>query len=236
MHQPEEHPLSPSSNRKVTWEAEVAQHIKSILSKEYRQNNSGPLMVGIVGIPGSGKTTSTRILSDILKNLQITNMIMPMDGYHYPLSTLKSFENANDLVYRRGAPDTFDSQSLMNDLSQIKKGLETFVPDFDHAVGDPIPNAFKFESQESAVVICEGLYLLHEDDGWNGIGDLLEFTVFIDADVDICVQRLKIRNLCIPGYTKEEIEVRCDAVDRVNAMTVLSSRGRATLIVSSAAL
>ena len=161
---------------------------------------------------------------------------MPMDGYHYPLSTLKSFENANDLVYRRGAPDTFDSQSLMNDLSQIKKGLETFVPDFDHAVGDPIPNAFKFESQNSAVVICEGLYLLHEDDGWNGIGDLLEFTVFIDADVDICVQRLKIRNLCIPGYTKEEIELRCDAVDRVNAMTVISSRGRANLIVSSAAL
>jgi hypothetical protein len=65
---------------------------------------------------------------------------------------------------------------------------------------------------------------------------LLELTVFIDADVDICVQRLKIRNLCIPGYTKEEIELRCDAVDRVNAMTVLSSRGRATLIVSSAAL
>mmetsp|Transcript_16229 Transcript_16229/g.24259 ORF Transcript_16229/g.24259 Transcript_16229/m.24259 type:complete len:229 (+) Transcript_16229:173-859(+) len=228
MQQPEDH--------KVTWEAEVAEHIKSILLKDSRQNNSGPLMVGIVGIPGSGKTTSARILSDMLKNLQIPNMIMPMDGYHYPLSTLNSFENANDLVYRRGAPDTFDSQRLMNDLSQIKKGLETFVPDFDHAVGDPIPNAFKFESQKSLVVICEGLYLLHEDDGWNGIGDLLEFTVFIDANVDICVQRLKTRNLCIPGYTKDEIEVRCDAVDRVNAMTVLSSRGRANLIVHSVAL
>ena len=205
----------------------------------------------------------------------IPNMIMPMDGYHYPLSTLESFDNVNNnnnnnnnanaatgtgtstgMVYRRGAPDTFDSKRLMDDLSMIKRGIETFVPDFDHSIGDPIPNAFKYDPRKHVVVICEGLYLLHHEDdidneehnddtnedntdndiGWNGIRDLLDFTVFIHANVDVCVQRLKIRNLCIPGYTKEEIEMRCDAVDRVNAMAVLRSRHRADLIVDSVAL
>lgn len=114
------------------------------------------------------------------------------------------------------------------------------MPDFDHSIGgDPAivlqtHSNIECEPSKASVVICEGPSLLHKDDGWNGIEDLLEFTVFIDADhVDVCVQRLKIRNLCIPGYTKEEIEVRCDAVDRVNAMTVLSSRNRGDLIVDS---
>jgi len=247
-------PSSLSTSKVASWEKDVANKIKSMLINdsnraEARTEQSGPLIIGIVGIPGSGKTTCSQILSDVLQEMRISTMIMPMDGYHYPLSTLKSFDDANTntddttgMVYRRGAPDTFDSQSLLADLSAIKRGIETFVPDFDHSLGDPILNAFKYDPAKAAVVICEGLYLLLEnghdnddddDDGWKGIGDLLDFTIFIHANVDVCVQRLKIRNLCIPGYSKEEIELRCDAVDRVNAMTVLRSKSRADLIVDS---
>lgn len=43
-------------------------------------------------------------------------------------------------------------------------------------------------------------------------------TAFIDADIDLYIDRRKIRNQCIPGYTKEEIELRCDMVDRANAL------------------
>jgi hypothetical protein len=47
------------------------------------------------------------------------------------------------------------------------------------------------------------------------------------------LERLKIRNLAIPGYTLEEICDRVDTVDRQNAMTVLSTKGRADLVVES---
>ena len=45
--------------------------------------------------------------------------------------------------------------------------------------------------------------------------------VYIEADLDICIQRLKQRNQCLPGYNSpKEIELRCEVVDRVNAVTV----------------
>lgn len=47
------------------------------------------------------------------------------------------------------------------------------------------------------------------------------------------MDRLRIRNLSIPGYSEEEIFVRVDAVDRVNANTVLKSKDRADIIVES---
>jgi len=54
--------------------------------------------------------------------------------------------------------------------------------------------------------------------------------------VDVCIERVKIRNQCIPGYTPEEIEVRCEKVDRVNAMTVMRSKDRAHVVVDSSAI
>lgn len=57
----------------------------------------------------------------------------------------------------------------------------------------------------------------------------------MNADIDICIERVKIRNQCIPGYTPKEIESQCKVVDRVNALTVLRSKYRADVIVESAA-
>lgn len=57
----------------------------------------------------------------------------------------------------------------------------------------------------------------------------------MNADVDVCIERVKIRNQCIPGYTPEEIAERCEKVDRVNAMTVMRSKARADVIVDSLA-
>jgi hypothetical protein len=48
------------------------------------------------------------------------------------------------------------------------------------------------------------------------------------------VHRLKEGNKCIPGYSPEEMEVWCDAVDRVNAMTVAKSKNQATMVIESA--
>lgn len=77
---------------------------------------------------------------------------------------------------------------------------------------------------------------MHTADGWERVRDLLDFCIYIEADVDVCIQRLKIRNQCIPGYTPEEIDIRCEAVDRVNAKTVLKSSRLASLAVPSSAM
>jgi pantothenate kinase len=163
-------------------------------------------------------------------------MIMPHDGYHYPLRQLRAMPNAPDLIYRRGAPDTFDAAALGRDLDRIRHRAEELLislPGFDHARGDPDPNRHVFDRTAHDIVICEGLYLLHNADGWEGTADYFDVTIFIDADLDACLDRLKVRNRCIPGYTAEEIAVRCDQVDRVNAETVLLGQPFAHYVVVS---
>lgn len=210
-----------ASNLIVTWEPAVAE----ILDRMERLSNPNrPFLVGLVGIPGSGKSTSAEIVTTLLGGMDDSQdeeraIVMPMDGYHLPLQTLANSTNAADLIYRRGAPDTFDPAALFEKLNDIAYGDGDTVtlPGFDHAQGDPVPNQHTFTRKKHKIVIVEGIYLLHDDDGWEPMKRLFDWTIYIDADVNACIERLKIRNKCIPGYTPEEIEARCDIVDRRNA-------------------
>eukprot|EP00977_Amphora_coffeiformis_P001603 scaffold307_cov162-Amphora_coffeaeformis.AAC.19 len=219
-----------ATNLTVSWEPDVADMLKALARLKGK-----PLLVGVVGIPGSGKSTSCEILASYLGDRSI---VMPMDGYHLSLDQLAQLPDPADVIYRRGAPDTFDPASLIRDLERIKKSKEPVVkmPGFCHAVGDPQPDQHSFVRDDYDIVIVEGIYLMHGADGWERVHDLLDFCIYIEADVDICIDRLKIRNQCIPGYTAEEIEVRCEAVDRVNAETVLKSSRLASLTVPSSAM
>ena len=158
-----------------TWEPEIAKIVLNLIEKKKRDSDVRPTMVGVVGMPGSGKTTSSIILANLLEErYEIPCTVLPMDGYHYSIAKLKSMDNSEDLIYRRGAPETFDANALRNDLNKIRYGDddEVLIPGFNHEIGDPKPNEHKFERRSAQdVVIVEGLYLLLDDAlfGWNGI-------------------------------------------------------------------
>jgi pantothenate kinase len=220
---------------KQTWEKSVAEQIRSLIREKNsnEDNQRRPFMIAAVGIPGSGKSTSCSILGEMLTDDGC--LVMPFDGYHYSVNKLKTFPNAQDAIYRRGAPDTFDAEALCRDLKRIRCGSEEtiMVPGFDHAAGDPEENAHEFIRGKHLVVVCEGLYLLHDQDGWDKVAENFDFSLYIDANLEMCMDRIKLRNKVVPGYSPEEIDIRVDAVDRVNAMTVERSKVRAHQIVQS---
>jgi pantothenate kinase len=216
---------------KKTWEQEAASHIRSMLRQRDDGVPSAPFLVSISGIPGSGKSTGAAILGNLLRDFAGT-LVVPHDGYHYPLVKLRQLVDAEAAIYRRGAPDTFDAVALLTDLRRIRFGEEKTIllPGFDHAVGDPEEGTHQFCRNEHTIVICEGLYLLHNHDGWEDVAQYFDLNIYIDADVDKCMERLKVRNACIPGYTPEQISIRVDAIDRKNALTVTKSKERANLV------
>lgn len=242
-----EPPTPPAASFIGTWEGPQAEVIvRRVREREAADPPRGgeegdaarrPYMVSISAIPGSGKSVSALLLADLLEKAGYPTMVCPHDGYHYPLDHLRSLPDADDLIYRRGAPETFDPRALMRDLDRIRNGREDVVrlPAFDHARGDPEPEKHVFDRNRHRIVLCEGLYLLHDRDGWEGVTGYFDYRIFMDADVDVCIERVKVRNRCIPGYTPEEIEVRCERVDRANALTVLRTKHRADVVVESAA-
>lgn len=230
--------LNPATERisphvKVSWEPQVADIIRRL---EKVSNPNRPFMVGVVGIPGSGKSTSVDTLCAYLGDEDCVTI--PMDGYHFSVEELSKFPNPADVLYRRGAPDTFNIVSLQRDLERICYGTqsEVSIPGFDHAKGDPQEDQHTFVREKHKIVICEGIYLLHDADGWDSIQKYFDWTIFIEADVDKCIARLKERNKCIPGYTAEEIETRCEVVDRSNCeLSHEAAKKYACQIVSSGA-
>lgn len=136
------------------------------------------------------------MVANILEEHGYETMIMPHDGYHYPLEYLKTFPDAKDAIYRRGAPDTFDPHALLRDLNRIKYGKEELImlPAFDHSRADPEPDTHAFDRHRHKVVLCEGLWLLHDEDGWQAIGSMFDYSIFMDSDPDVCIERVKVRD------------------------------------------
>jgi pantothenate kinase len=114
-------PRMTESGSIVTWEQEMADEIRC--AAESATEASSPYMVAVVGIPCSGKTTSANILGEHLQEKGISTTVMPFDGYHLTMDTLKTFRDAIGVIYRRGAPNTFDPQELQRDLNKIRHGI-----------------------------------------------------------------------------------------------------------------
>lgn len=184
-------------------------------------------------MPGSGKSISALLLANSLEEAGFETMILPHDGYHHTLEYLSTFPDPEDMIYHRGRPDTFDSAALQRDLSRIRDGNEELIklPAFDHSKGDPEPDIHAFDRLRHRIVLCEGLWLLYSGHGWQNISEMFDRRIFLDSKVDTCIGRLKIRNQCIPGYSPEELLLRCEKVDRANAELCLTTKWRADWIV-----
>jgi len=186
--------VTSSADYRKSWEPDIADRIAHRL-EQFQEDR--PFMVALVGIPGCGKSVSAMILANELEcRYHKSCFVTPHDGYHYPLEYLKTLPDAEDVIYRRGAPDTFDVAALYHDLQRLRGEIGTpsnggtsppapekviRIPGFDHEHGDPEPDKHMFVRSMHLIVICEGLYLLHDHDGWENIASMFDFSIYISS-------------------------------------------------------
>jgi pantothenate kinase len=178
-------------------------------------------MVGIAGIPGSGKTTLAQSIASHCHG----SVIVGMDGYHIPRCRLDT-----EGLRRRGAAFTFDDKRFHADMTLLRQNRCGVFPAFDHAEKDPKVGAIRVTA-EAPLVIIEGLYVLCSD--WNCEG-LFDLRVFLDCDLDQAIERLVRRHLETGvAATAEEGRLRAMTSDRLNAEAILADgcRERADLVL-----
>lgn len=191
------------------------------------------IIIGIAGIPGSGKSTLADYLSYRL-NLQHPGQVasVSMDGFHLSKTQLNQLPEPEAAFARRGAPWTFDSANYCNTLKNFKSTPHQPLvwPSFDHSHGDPIPDGVSIPP-EVKILIVEGLYVLHQDHGFEEASDVLDHRWFLDLDFELAMHQLAARHQHSWGITREQAILRIAANDELNAQIAQQSKNNADYIV-----
>jgi D-glycerate 3-kinase len=127
--------------------------------KQLSLNIKKPLMIGINGCQGSGKSTLVDFLAAYLsEQYQLKTVTLSIDDFYYDRA--KRTELAQDvhtLLATRGVPGTHDSQLLKSTLVHLKEGKPTAIPRFNKATDEPLPeNEWTYIENPVDVVLVEG--------------------------------------------------------------------------------
>lgn len=177
-------------------------------------------MIALAGMAGSGKSTLAARLSRAVNAAQPNSMIaLGMDGFHLTKAQLRQMPDAEAAFARRGAPWTFDVEAFAQRLNLVREAANREAvawPDFQHEIGDPI-EAAHFVQPETRLVLVEGSYLLHRENGWARVGECFDERFYLDVPLDVAMKRLTMRHMKAWNMTREQAQNRIDANDRLNA-------------------
>jgi pantothenate kinase len=183
-------------------------------------------VIGIVGKPGAGKST---VVSEIEKRFDSSQVsVIPMDGYHLSNEELIALGRRD----RKGAPDTFDTQSFISLITKVKNNpeLEHRFPIFHREIEASIENEGSVPSN-AKIIVVEGNYLFSEELNWQGVFPLLDHTWFIEIDDEVRIERLIARHIRF-GKTLEAAENWSRGSDEANARFIAKTASKAKNLIS----
>lgn len=155
---------------------------------------SKPVIIGVAGGSGSGKTTVVRRIVESLGNDQVT--VLEHDRYYRDRSDLR-FEERAALNYDH--PDALETDLMVRHLQALKAGETVDVPVYDFARYNRTGATEKAHPRRA--IIVEGI-LIYTD---APLRALLDVKVFVDADDDIRFIRRLRRDVAERGRTMESV-------------------------------
>lgn len=152
------------------------------------------LLIGISGGNGSGKSTVTKKLVELIKEENVA--VIEEDSYYKDQSNI-SFEERVKTNYDH--PFAFDNKLLIEHLKDLKSGKSIDKPLYDFELHNRKKETLLVEAKE--VVILEGILILSEEE----IRDLLDIKVFVDTDSDVRIIRRILRDIKERGRSLDSV-------------------------------
>ncbi len=145
-----------------------------------------PFVVAIAGSVAVGKSTTARLLRELLAGWPEHPRValITTDGFLLPNAELER----RGLMQRKGFPESYDRRALLRFVMAVKSGTdEVAAPVYDHLVYDIVPGA-EVIVQRPDILILEGLNVLQparvRSDGTTGlaVSDFFDFSVYVDSE------------------------------------------------------
>ncbi len=189
---------------------------------EQRHGEGRRFVLGIAGVPGSGKSTLgeklTRLANDA-GDREDTAVFIPMDGFHLPNATLV----ANGTKQRKGAHFTYDADAYIGLLRRYGDRANTGgFSVYCRVAHEPVPSEQRVTAA-TRVIITEGQYLLVDEPPWSELAGVLDETWWLDVSLDHARRWLRQRDLAV-GRDPDEAERKYEQNDRLNTAWMIERR------------
>jgi pantothenate kinase len=192
--------------------------------RDHLNNANSRIIIGIIGKPGAGKSTLSSFLIEKLPPESV--VLVPMDGYHLSNKELDSL-GCRD---RKGAPDTFDSFGYAALLQRIATSTEdVYFPVFHREIEESIA-AEGVVTAKTRIVLTEGNYLLHSQDGWKDVAPILTESWYVEVDDVLRLERLVDRHHFY-GKERQAAHDWAHGTDENNARLVEGTKKLAEFLV-----
>ena len=153
-----------------------------------------PLIVGIAGGSGSGKSTVARRVADALADAAVASI--DMDAYYRNMTHL-TFEERRNVNWDH--PDAFDMELFVSHLATLAEGGTIEKPVYDFVTHTRAPRTVRISAGD--VIVVDGILLFVDP----RVRALCDVKVFVDADADIRLARRIRRDMRMRGRPLDEI-------------------------------
>lgn len=143
----------------------------AILAILAERRSEAPLLVGLAGAVGVGKSTVAHALAELARGRGDVVVIVSTDNFLLPNAELAS----TGRLMRKGFPDTYDTELLTASMVELVGGRPARIPVYSHVVYDRVPDAIEAVGP-GALVIVEGVNALQP-----AVADCLHLGVYLDA-------------------------------------------------------
>lgn len=151
-----------------------------------------PLVIGICGGTGSGKTTITRRIIDTLSESSV--VILQQDNYYKDYPGL-SFEERTQVNFDH--PNSMDTALLAEHVRLLRAGKPIERPTYDFPNFRRLAGTVRIEPRTA--IIVEGILIFEH----KPLCELMDIKIFVDTDADLRFIRRMVRDIRERGRTTE---------------------------------
>jgi uridine kinase len=163
-------------------------------SSHSKRTISHPLVIGVAGGSGSGKTTVVRRIVESIGNEEVT--VLEHDRYYRDRNDLR-VEERRALNYDH--PDSLETELLVMHLHELREGRTIQAPRYDFA-RDARLAAHDMMTPRRAIIV-EGILIFTD----KALRSLMDVKVFVDTDDDTRFIRRLQRDLTERGRTVQSV-------------------------------